>query len=161
LAQLIERKLNPVFPLRLPDSIPRTIVDRLAVLTLDGLCKTMWFLGFYVAGFESLRWGHGLLRPKEAQADSIVERAFAMLADWPGALDRRIREIAQQPNARMHDGPYIRSFRPLIAYLEKELNETEFRFIHQAYELYIRKLWKEAGQRYAPRRLSNQLELDF
>ena len=161
LAQLIECRLDPVFPLNLPDSIARPIVDRLAVLTLDGLFKTIWFLGFYVAGFESLRWGHGLLRPKEVQANSITERAFAMLADWPEALDKRIREIARNKNAQLHDGPYFSNFRPLVAYLEQELDKPEFRFIHQAYEIYIRKLWKEAGQRYAPRRLSNQLELDL
>jgi len=161
MAQLIERRLDSDFPLVLLDSVPRPIVDRLAALSLDGLFKTIWFLGYYVAGFESLRWGHGLLRPKEAQADTIIECAFALLASWPEALDKQLRKIAQHPDRKRHDGLYVSLFRPLIAYIEQDLNDPEFRFIHQAYELCIRKLWKEAGQLYAPRRLSNQLEFDL
>lgn len=161
LAQLIEHRLDPVFPLTLPDSLARPVLDRLAMLSLDGLFKTIWFLGYYVAGFESLRCGHGLLRPKEAQAEVIIERAFGLLTGWPVILDKHLREISKNQALKGGRGDYVLLYRPLIVYLEQELNDSEFRFIHQAYELCIRKLWKEAGQRHVPRRLSSQLEFDL
>ncbi len=159
-AQLIEHRLDPSVLLRPPAAIPDHLIQRLDGLSLDGLCKTLWFLGHFVAGVETRT-----LRPSGAQrrpryADAIIEEAFALLASWPDSLRQHVATRAGGARGPGRGSLYERLFRPLVSYLEQELAEEELAFLRRAYEQQIRALWRSLG-RQAPRALGTQLELDL
>jgi len=160
-AQLIEHRLDPGFRLSIPATVPDHIGERLAALSLDGLCKTIWVLGHRIADFNTCTIGHGRTKPKGAWADRMIEQAFSLLAGWPESLWERLTLIAQDSLSKSSVRLYSRAFKPLATYIEQELADKELAFIRLVYEQQIRRLWRELGMHNLPRQLDQQLRFEL
>lgn len=133
------------------------MLQQLAALSLDGLFKTIWFLGHRLGGFESCTIGHGR---KKANGSDAIEVAHSILSAWPYSLSPHIGRIADRS---LKGGPtnlYRRAFQPVTAYIEQQLDTNELTFLRIAYEREIRKLWRQLKQPNLPKQF-NQLEFDF
>jgi hypothetical protein len=157
MAELIEGRTDPPYAPR-TYWLPAATLDRLSHLPLDTLFKTAWFLGHRVAAFERCGAGHA---KRKAADHTMLGNFVCMLHEWPGSLEKRIKEMA---TTALEAGPinlYRRAFAPLSRYLEQELSTDESRFLRLAYENAIRKLWRDLGERQLPIGLSLQEEFIF
>lgn len=161
LAQLIEHRLCADFELAVPLSMPVHMVERLAGLTLDGLFKTIWFLGHCVAEFDTCAVGHGRVQLKGDRADRVIENAFSLLVDWSQALAERLAVIAARPNGNKKASFYRNVLGPVATYMDEEITGDELTFLRSTYEFHIRKIWRELGRKPLQRFDERQLELDF
>lgn len=159
-AELIEHRLDPHFPITIPVGVPHHVVERLGKLSLDGLFKTIWFLGHCVGGFDTCTSGHGRLKRKDGHAEASIDAAFSLLSRWPESLRERLEALSRRPGTEGERGLYRRMFGPLVSYLEQEPANGELVFVRLAYEQEIRRLWRARGRKL-PRRLGYQLELDL
>lgn len=159
-AELIEHKLDPGFRIVIPEGVPSRVVERLNGLSLDGLFKTIWFLGHCVGGFETCAAGHGRLKRKDGHAETIIDAAFSLLASWPESLRERLDALSRRPGLEGGRRFYRRMFGPLVSYLEQEPANGELTFIRLVYEQEIRLLWRKCGYKL-PRQLDRQMRFDF
>ena len=159
-AELIEHILDPGFRIDVPVEVPGHVVERLGRLSLDGLFKTIWFLGHCLGGFEACYAGHGRLKRKEGHAETMINTAFSLLVCWPESLRERLDALSRRQSLEGKPSSYQRTFGPLISYLEQEPVDGELTFIRLAYEQEIRLLWRSRGFKL-PRRLDYQLELNL
>lgn len=160
-AQLIERRIDSSFALHVPNTVPRLVLDRLAALTLDGLFKTLWFLGYRLARFDACRAGYGRGKLSNAETDAVVNMAFAMLADWPSSLGEIFARMETCALSGATTRLYRRAFKPIVAYLDRELPESELVFVRLHCERAIRQLWSNRNRQNTPRDIGSQLELNF
>lgn len=158
LAQLIEHRLDPYFKLNVPETLSIQIINRLAALSLDGLFKTVWFLGHCLGSAEDCKVGHGRAKPTNFQAEKMIEKTFQFLVRWPESLHAPLEAIATHSNNR---NSYRRMFGPLVLYLEQELGNDEFLFIRLAYERQIRDIWRRLGARKFLQPFNQQMEFEF
>lgn len=161
LAQVIEHRLYPDFELAVPSSIPVHMVERLAGLTLDGLFKTIWFLGHCVAEFDECAVGHGRTQLRGENADRVIENAFALLMEWPQSLAERLTVIAARPNGNKKASFYRNVLGPVATYMDEEISGGELTFLRSTYESHIRTIWRELGRKPLQRFDERQLELDL
>lgn len=161
LAQLIEHRLYPDFVLTVPSPMPEHLVERLAGLTLDGLFKTIWFLGHCVAEFDECAVGHGRIQIKGEHADRVIENAFSLLSGWPQSLADRLTVIASRPNGNKKASFYRNALGPVATYMDEEIVGDELAFLRSTYEFHIRTIWRELGRKPLQRFSDRQLELDF
>lgn len=132
----------------------------LASLSLDGLCKTIWFLGHCLAALGSYGTGHGKRKPAVRTAESIVFAAFSLLRNWPANLGESLSQCAKRPPADYQGGLVGRILGPVQSYLSRELQGEEFKFVRLAYEQQLNMAWRIFGKQHRLRR-NRQLELDF
>lgn len=161
LAQLIEHRLYPDFEMTIPPHVPIHMVERLASLTLDGLFKTIWFLGHCVAEFDSCAVGHGRTQLKGDRAGRVIENAFSLLADWPDALAERLATIAARPNGNKKASLYRNVLGPIATYMDEEITGDELAFLRSTYEAQIRTIWRDLGRKPLQRLDDRQLEFEF
>lgn len=161
LAQIIEHRLYPDFELTVPPAMPAHMVERLAGLTLDGLFKTIWFLGHCVAEFDVCAVGHGRSQLKGEHADRVIENAFSLMADWPQSLAERLAVIAARPKGNTKASFYRNVLGPVANYMDEEIVGDELAFLRSTYEFHIRWIWRELGRKPLQRFAETQLELDF
>lgn len=134
------------------------VVDRLALLDLDVLFKTIWFLGHCFAIREPLQTGHGRQKASVDSAEQIIRAAFDVLVDWPDSfllgLERWLWRF--DPDGRHHPESCLM---PIHNYLARELAGAECAFISVAYERFLRGAWK--SRNYVPTRqkVTQQMEL--
>ncbi|WP_428715054.1 TniQ family protein [Uliginosibacterium sediminicola] len=133
--------------------------EQLARLSLDGLCKTMWFLGHCLGELGRYSVGHGRIKPMSADADAIVLKALQAIEDWP----RRFGELlntAQHPASSARAGTLIeRLLGPVHKYFLQEMQDEELSFVRIAYEQHVHDIWRRLGRRRQTN--DRQLELDF
>lgn len=139
-------------------AIPHNVAARLADLSLDGLFKTLWFLGHRIGDFEACTSGHGRRKPRSADIEAIIDKAAALLCAWPTSLRERCEAIAHRALSKGAKDLYGRAFRPIFAYLDEDFAERELAFVRVAYEQHIRQLWRDRGL-FPPAHLGPQLEL--
>jgi len=161
LAQIIESRLDPRFVFTLPSAVSPRLVDRLAALSLDGLFKTIWFLGHRIGHSQQCTTGHGRLKPRDSDADSIIEAAFEMLGDWPAALKEKLKSMEQAALDCGSTRIFNRLYKPLVLYLDEEGSGSELAFLRITFEQLVRQLWQERGEDTPPRHLDRQLQLDW
>lgn len=161
LAQLIEHRLYPDFQLTVPLSLPVHMVERLASLTLDGLFKTIWFLGHCVAEFDLCAIGHGRNQLKGEHADRVIENAFSMLSNWPQSFAERLAVIATRPNGNKKASFYKNVLGPVATYMDEEVVCEELAFLRSTFEFHIRTIWRQLGRKPLQRFDERQIELDF
>lgn len=159
-AQLIEHRLESSLPLTHSTEVPKAVIERLATLSLDGLCKTLWFLGHFVAGVETRADGHKRLKRREGYVEAMIDEAFRLLGHWPEALREKVEMLSRQPDPLGRQSLYQRIFKPLMRYLEEELPDQELTFLRFAYEQQLRRLWRSMGRKM-PKDLDHQMELEL
>lgn len=161
LAQLIEHRLYSDFKLVVPTSLPIHMVERLANLTLDGLFKTIWFLGHCIADFGSCGSGHGRVQPRGDQVDRIIEEAFAMLADWPQSLANKVNEFANRGSGSKKNSFYRNALGPIASYMAEDIQDEELAFLRSTYEAHIRLRWRQLGRKSDLGADGRQLEFEW
>lgn len=161
ISQLVEHRLYPEFKLVVPSSLPVHMVERLADLTLDGLFKTIWFLGHCMSEYDTCETGHGRLQPRGDRIDQIIENAFSILSDWPHSMAEHLSERVSRTSIKKSKSLYTNAMGPLANYMSEEMQGHELAFLRNAYEVQIRMIWKRVGRKQAPRFGGNQIELDI
>lgn len=161
IAQLIGLRSGQVDALTPSPCIDFVEHEKLATLTLDGLCKTLWFLGHCLGELGSYSVAHGRVKPMSSDADTIVLNALHALNEWP----KQFGELLSASKIRSQEDRagtlLVRLLGPVDKYLRNELQDEELQFVRIAYEQHLRQMWRSFGNKY--RRLSNerQLELDY
>lgn len=135
-------------------------VERIANLSLDGLCKTFWFLGHCMNLIGNHGAGHGRRKPKADEFDTMVDNAFALLNGWPMSLGQAL-------SSKLGSGGYLNSavfesfLMPAQHYFQESLNEPELQFLAAAYEQQVYRLWCRLGNRRNRSSRDRQLIFEF
>lgn len=163
IARLIERVCGEGVVLHPCDGIGPALHSHLADLSLDGLCKTIWFLGdcfSQLSRFDPPGWRR---RPTLSGMDIVIASAFDALRDWPLRFLRRIDACQERlSHSGMGSASLIYSLLgPVQRYFEHELQGTELNFLRCVYEQHVRYLWRTFGSKHRRRRYDRQLEFDF
>ena len=137
------------------------VIERLATLSLDGLCKTIWFLGHCIAQRGEFGTAHGHLKPRSEAASKMIRNAFNLLESWPRRLGEKLHEIATNTPAKWRESSLRRLLGPIQDFLEEDVNTDELAYIRHAYEQHIKIIWKSVGRKIRSANFSNQLEMDL
>lgn len=140
--------------------IRENALQLLASLSLDGLCKSIWFLGHCLGELGTFGAGHGKLKPEAKRVEPIVGRAFDVMRNWPTRLGDILLDCAKRPPAEYQGGLVGRLLGPVQNYLKQELQDEEFAFVRIAYEQHLREVWRIFGKQHRLRR-NKQLEFHF
>jgi len=157
-ARLIEKQ--PIDQkLCLEAGIPEIEVNRLAKLSIDGLCKTIWFLGHCLRDSARCVSGHGRIISNPTAANEIALKALGIFSDWPDSFGNELRSIAYgQP--RRNSGTFLdQRISPLQNYLKQDIQDDELTYLRIAFEHYIRRLWAEHPSRLQSVDACRQYEL--
>lgn len=135
--------------------------ENLAALSLDGLCKTLWFLGHCLCELGRYSLGHGRIKPMPADADTIILNALHAIEDWPERFGELL-QVSKQLTSTARAGPLAEQLLgPVHRYLQQELQDDELKFLRVAYEQHLRTIWRSLGVRNRRLRTERQLEFDF
>jgi len=161
LASIIAGQLDPEtwIPNAHADNLVTT--RRLAELSLDGLFKTIWFLGRVLPTIRAGQTVYGRKRPTRDDAINIIHCAFDHLTSWPLSFIEALEEIATHKASTSTASYLERLFRSAHRYLISELDQPETAFLRAAYEQQVRQIWRSAGNRRTLRNFDRQMELDF
>lgn len=135
------------------------VADRLQALSLDGLCKTLWFLGHCLFEFESLASGHGRVRPTQPHAEKIIIQSVGLLSRWPEGLGDHLRRLTNRPITPGSAALIDRTLGPLQYYLYEVIDPAEVVFLTATYEQYIRHIWRDIGATGRTKAFTPQMEL--
>lgn len=160
-AELIAHQCGQRVPLRPYPCISFLEHENLATLSLDGLCKTLWFLGHCLCELGRYSVGHGRMKPMPSDADAIILNALQAIEDWPKRFGELLEVSKHRANAE-RAGPLLEQLLgPVHKYLQRELQDDELTFVRVAYEQHLRNIWRSFGSRHQRRRTDRQLELDL
>lgn len=135
--------------------------ENLASLSLDGLCKTLWFLGHCLCELGRYSVGHGRVKPMSADADAIILNALHAIEDWPRHFGELL-EVSKHRVLAERAGPLLEQLLgPVHKYLQHEMQDDELKFVRVAYEQHLRHMWRSFGSKHRRLRSDRQLELDF
>lgn len=138
------------------------LLERLAGLSVDGLCKTIWFLGHCIPELGKYSTGHGRKRPTDQVFVGMLQSAFALLRNWPDSLGQIMdRLIHQELNPQFSAVAFHYFLRPLDHYLKSSLDSCELAFIGHVYEQYLHQIWHKSGRKNTGCRYEKQLRLEF
>lgn len=160
LARILAQRSDPTIVVTSPRLEPVEI-DRLVDLSIDALCKTIWFLGHCLAELGQYGAGHGRVRPTGDQAEHIIAQAFELLKAWPSTLATRLENIARSAPTSCPQARLERMMSPVEHYLHEELLGDDLNFIRVAYEHHIQSIWRTFGMRHRMKHCERQLSLDF
>jgi hypothetical protein len=137
------------------------MAGRLAMLSLDGLFKLTWYLGVYVAANGTQPAGKGRHLPTVAEASQILGACCEQLMAWPGSYLRTLERLASAPVWNL-PGSWTRAwYGPLQEFLFREMDDAELGFVRSAFEVAVRRIWKERPANRRAIVISQQQELDF
>lgn len=138
------------------------LVEQLAALSVDGLCKTIWFLGHCVPELGQYSTGHGRKRPNDQVFTNMLQSAFALLRNWPESLGHILdKSIHQELHPQFSAVAFHYLLRPLDHYLKSSLDSPELAFIGHVYEQYLHQIWLKSGRRNSGSKYEKQLRLEF
>lgn len=160
LAQLIDHRQDQDMKLSITILANREI-ERLASLSLDGLCKTIWFLGHYIANLGAHRAGQGRKIYTIDESELVIHQALNLLHDWPNSFGNQLTILSKRKPSASTDSLINRLFGPAQHYLNTEINDKELLYVRSAYEQHIRKIWLQFDKRTLPAISKTQLELDL
>lgn len=160
-AKLIGRKCGQDVVLHTCPVIDFAEHEQLATLSLDGLCKTFWFLGHCLCELGRYSVGHGRVKPMPSDADAILVNALHALTDWPRHFGELL-EVTKHRALSERAGPLLEQLLgPVHNYLQRELQDDELTFVRVAYEQHLRNMWRSFGVRHRRLRSDRQLEFEF
>lgn len=138
------------------------IAERLAGLSVDGTCKTVWFLGHCLSEISQCSSGHGRKKPSADSIGPMVERAFCMLQDWPDAIGNWLRRTVQSGlSPGFSAAEYEFLLAPALNYFRSSVDTAELNFLATAFEQHVRQLWLIMGRHHPKCEFERQLELKF
>lgn len=161
LSQLIAKKLDPSVRLAIPLAVKSEMVEQLVMLSLDGMFKTIWFLGHRLGDFERCTIGHGRKKAKAGFGEEMIERTFSMLNTWPYSMAERVTDLLRKALNTHATNIYARAFKPLSLYIDENMSSPELNFLRLAYERHIRELWRTLGNRKLPAEFGHQQEFEL
>lgn len=134
-ASLIEQLCGQAVTLKIDHELSPEIYRSLASLSLDGLCKVIWFVGYCVCELGQRGHSYGRYRPSISDAGVILGKALGVFEGWPF----RMGEILEREcKKRFFDGdPWSMLsvfLGPLERYISEELQDGQFAFLTSAYE---------------------------
>ena len=144
-----------------PGVLPLRELERLAGLSLDGLCKTVWFLGHCLAELGHYGAGHGLMRPRAQSAAAIIENALMLLSVWPHSLGDMLGRLARRLPPDSPIDLVDKLMRPVNNYLHEDLQTDELAFLGRAYEQHLQLLWRSFGRLPWRKDSERQLRLEL
>lgn len=138
------------------------IIERLAGLSIDGTCKTIWFLGHCLADIGNCYAGHGRKKPSTGDVGAMVERAFCILQNWPSAIGDWLSDsIRHKLPGGFSAAEYQFLLAPAMNYFHSSVNTAELNFLSSVFEQHIRKVWLMMGRRHPKCEYERQFELRF
>lgn len=161
LSSIIEKSIDATARINAIPADNLITTRRLAELSLDGLFKTIWFLGKVLPAVLTGISIRGREKPTRDAALDIVIRAFSCLSAWPHSFVGTLDELAKRPTSTSSAALLDRLFGSVHRYLVVELDRPETAFLRTAYEQQIRQIWRRAGRRHPLRTVNRQLELDL
>lgn len=144
LSQLLSRFGNPNIFIR-KGVLPAQEMDQLVELSMDGLCKTIWFLGHSLSELGQYGTGHGRFQPRGPKAEVMIGRAFDLLSGWPTSLMDLLVLVLRRYCTEGNGLHIERLLRPVNNYLVEELQTQELRFMTIAYEQALQTIWRVSG----------------
>lgn len=160
LASLILLVLGRTTLLSNHDTVPPSMVIRLASLSLNGLLATIWFAGALIPAWSENRPLSGQEKLSAYASTEVIVRAVQFLNDWPSAFYRTLEKHRPPASQRQRYLAEAR-FGPIHRFLTEDHCSAESLFLRLAYERYVRTLWHALGRRHPPAPFSMQLEFDF
>ena len=133
-------------------------IEQLSKLSLDGLCKAIWFLGHCIGNLGNYGSGHGSKILSLYEANTVIAQALNLLQAWPNRLGARLEELSLRQPSNSTDSLINKLFGPAQYYLHESLQGQELHFIHTAYEQFIARIWKGCYPEHIPREDKAQLE---
>jgi len=159
IAHLVRARIDPNFKKLGPLALPPAMTARLACLSLDGLFKTLWFIG-RILHMHRLIENHRAAPKKILNAGKILDLAYNALSDWPYSLFDRLKELDSKSQTSNSTRLLRSIYGPIHRYLMEDMTSPEFRFVLLAYELHVKRTWAIANKIH-PKSLSPQLDLDL
>jgi hypothetical protein len=159
-ARLIGRQFDSALKIANDVLVPQEL-DRLADLSLDGLCKTIWFLGHCLADIGRYSVGHGRLHPTSDSASQMIANAFRVLNAWPESLRSLLTAGATRETREQKGSLLERQLGPVQRYLHEDIGSEELAFIRVAYEQHIRMLWRTFGVQHRLMNAERQRTFEF
>ena len=159
IALLIERRQNQSISIN-TKILGTSEIQNMATLSIDGLCKTIWFLGHCITNLGSFGAGQGRKVFDIEGAQLVIYSALKLLRSWPNELGQKLDLLAIRQPLKNTDSLINRLFGPVQHYLRHEIDTAELFYLRTAYEQHIRRIWSRWD---APNRptTSKQMELDF
>jgi hypothetical protein len=140
-------------------TVHQVAIERLAGLSINSLCQTIWFLGHCVPDIGKYGLGHGRAVPSPEEAERMITKTLRFLNGWPNSLGMALAEIASRQPSQSSASLIDRLMGPLQHYLYEVIEEEELAFLRTAYEQHVQAIWKQLGARRTNH--SMQLELSF
>ncbi len=136
-------------------------IEQLSKLSLDGLCKTIWFLGHCIGNLGKYGSGHGSKILSLYEANTVIAQAINLLQAWPNRLGERLEELSLRQPSNSTDSLINKLFGPAQYYLYEALQSEELNFISTAYEQFIARIWKGCYPEHIPSEDKAQLEFEW
>ena len=161
LSQIIAQKTDHPYTAITQSGLSSSQYEHLAALSLDGLCKTIWFFGHCLGELGQYGTGHGKLKPQAKDADAIIWKAIDIVQGWPLRLGDYIYSSKQRELSPSRSTLLEKLLGPVQNFFQEELQDSEFAFVRAAYEQHLKVLRKGLGRIHQPRIEEPQLEFDF
>lgn len=135
-------------------------IERLAGLSLDGVCKTIWLLGHCLTELGSYGSGHG--RKKPMDVDSMTARAFSLLSNWPHSLGLWLEDhIPTYLPVNFSATAFENLLAPVRSYFIDDFSYEETKFLNVVFEQHLKKIWLTMGRPHFHCQIGRQQEFDF
>lgn len=139
-----------------------SVLRNLSDLSLDGLCKTVWFVGHCLCEIGQCGPAHGRYKPTISDAGIILWKALKVFEKWPVRMGEILEQVL---SSRVLDDnlsfSIISHLGPLEWYLKDELQDDQFRFLTIPYERYLDNTLRVLGRQHRKRKLARQMEFYF
>ncbi len=140
----------------------KKLFEQLIGLSVDGMCKSIWFLGHCLPDLGQHSTGHGRKKPALEAFELMLDKAFFNLGNWPDAVGQQLEKLVfEQLQPEFSAVAFHYLLRPLDHYLKTSLDSAELAFIGHVYEQHLQKIWRRFGKKNTGSRYEKQLILDF
>ncbi len=136
-------------------------INRLSDLSLDSICKTIWFLGHCISHLGNYGTGHGTKIPSLDMTSLMIDNAFSFLNHWPSRLGEHLDLLAIRKPSDSTDSLINRLFCPAQYYAKEALQTSELAFLKITYEQHIERIFGNARFSKFLHNQSKQLRLDL
>jgi hypothetical protein len=159
-SQLIEHRNNQSIPIG-ANILAMNEAEKLAELSLDGLCKTIWFFGHCITDLGKFGAGHGRKIYSIGDAQLAIRSTLQLLQFWPVRFGEKLEQLAMRQPSSNTDSLINRLLGPIHHYFQNEIDTAELTFLRTTYEQHIQRIWKKWDSPQRVTAASKQMELDI